>query len=146
MRSRSAFRSCSLRPMRSNRQSLLPVSPPPRRLSASIPLHFLKRSPPRHIAAPASRNCAPPLHGFWPSSACSMHCKGGAAAMSILLILACLMGASGVALAAAAAHGAPGAGLDAAAYLLLFHAVAVLGAAALADQELLWQPIALVAM
>jgi uncharacterized membrane protein YgdD (TMEM256/DUF423 family) len=66
--------------------------------------------------------------------------------MSILLILACLMGASGVALAAAAAHGAPGAGLDGAAYLLLFHAVAVLGAAALADQELLWRPVALVAM
>ena len=65
---------------------------------------------------------------------------------SALLILACLMGASGVALAAAAAHGTPGAGLDSAAYLLLFHAVAVLGAAALADQALLWRPVALLAM
>ena len=38
---------------------------------------------------------------------------------STLMLLACLMGASGVALAAAAAHGAPGVGLDSAAYLLL---------------------------
>ena len=45
---------------------------------------------------------------------------------SILLLLAGLMGAGGVALAAAAAHGAPGVGLDSAAYLLLMHAVAVL--------------------
>lgn len=66
--------------------------------------------------------------------------------MSILLVLACLMGACGVALAAAAAHGAPGAGLDSAAYLLLFHAVAVLGAASLANQDLLWRPAGLVAM
>jgi len=66
--------------------------------------------------------------------------------MSILLVLACLMGATGVALAAAAAHGAPGAGLDSAAYLLLFHAVAMLGAAALADQGLLRRLVALVAM
>jgi uncharacterized membrane protein YgdD (TMEM256/DUF423 family) len=65
---------------------------------------------------------------------------------SALLILACLMGASGVVLAAAAAHGAPTAGLDSAAYLLLFHAVAVLGAASLAHQELLWRPLALAAM
>ncbi len=65
---------------------------------------------------------------------------------STLIILACLMGACGVALAAAAAHGAPGAGLDSAAYLLLFHAVAVLGAAALAGQGLLWRPLALAAM
>ena len=63
-----------------------------------------------------------------------------------LLVLACLMGACGVALAAAAAHAAPGAGLDSAAYLLLFHAVAVLGAASLAGQELLWRPLALIAM
>jgi uncharacterized membrane protein YgdD (TMEM256/DUF423 family) len=65
---------------------------------------------------------------------------------SILLVLACLMGACGVGLAAAAAHAAPGAGLDGAAYLLLFHAVAVLGAASLTSQELLWRPLALVAM
>ena len=63
-----------------------------------------------------------------------------------LLVLACLMGACGVALAAAAAHAAPGAGLDSAAYLLLFHAVAVLGAASLAEQDLLWRPVGLLAM
>jgi uncharacterized membrane protein YgdD (TMEM256/DUF423 family) len=63
-----------------------------------------------------------------------------------LLVLASLMGAAGVVLAAAAAHAAPGAGLDSAAYLLLFHAVAVLGAAALARQGLLWPPAALAAM
>lgn len=65
---------------------------------------------------------------------------------SALLILAGLMGASGVALAAAAAHAAPRSGLDGAAYLLLFHATAVLGAGSLAKQELLWRPLGLVAM
>ena len=63
-----------------------------------------------------------------------------------LLLLASLMGAAGVVLAAAAAHAASGAGLDSAAYLLLFHAVAVLGVAALAPQGLLWPPAALAAM
>jgi uncharacterized membrane protein YgdD (TMEM256/DUF423 family) len=66
--------------------------------------------------------------------------------ISTLLVLASLMGAAGVVLAAAAAHAAPGAGLDSAAYLLLFHAVAVLGAAGLAQQGLLWPPAALAAM
>jgi uncharacterized membrane protein YgdD (TMEM256/DUF423 family) len=66
--------------------------------------------------------------------------------MSILVVLACLMGVCGVMLAAAAAHGMPGAGLDSAAYLLLFHAVAVLGAVSLAGQDLLWRPLGLVAM
>ena len=61
------------------------------------------------------------------------------------IILACLMGACGVTLAAAAAHAAPGAGLDSAAYLLLFHAVAVLAAASLERQEMLWRPFALLA-
>jgi uncharacterized membrane protein YgdD (TMEM256/DUF423 family) len=63
-----------------------------------------------------------------------------------LLVLAGLMGAGGVVLAAAAAHGTFGAGLDSAAYLLLFHATAVLAIASLAQQELLWRPLALVAM
>ena len=66
--------------------------------------------------------------------------------MAILLILAALYGACGVILAAAAAHAAPGAGLDSAAYLLLFHAAAVLGGAALAQQGLLWRPLALLAL
>lgn len=65
---------------------------------------------------------------------------------STLLALACLMGACGVGLAAAAAHGAPGSGLDGAAYLLLFHAVAILGTTSLAQQRLVWRPLGLVAM
>jgi uncharacterized membrane protein YgdD (TMEM256/DUF423 family) len=63
----------------------------------------------------------------------------------IFLFLASLMGACGVGLAAAAAHGTA-AGLESAAYLLLFHATAVLGAASLAAQRLLWRPLGLVAM
>jgi uncharacterized membrane protein YgdD (TMEM256/DUF423 family) len=65
---------------------------------------------------------------------------------SALLVLACLMGACGVGLAAAAAHGTSATGLDSAAWLLLFHATAILGAASLATQQLLWRPLALVAM
>ena len=67
-------------------------------------------------------------------------------AMTILLILAALLGACGIILAAAGAHAAPGAGLDSAAYMLLFHAAAVLGGAALAQQGLLWHPLALLAL
>jgi uncharacterized membrane protein YgdD (TMEM256/DUF423 family) len=66
--------------------------------------------------------------------------------ISALIVLACLMGACGVALAAAAAHAAPGAGLDSAAYLLLFHAVAMLAAAALTGQDSLWRPLGVAAM
>ncbi len=65
---------------------------------------------------------------------------------SALLVLAGLMGACGVGLAAAAAHGTPASGLDSAAYLLLFHATAVLAIASLARQELLWRPLGLAAM
>jgi uncharacterized membrane protein YgdD (TMEM256/DUF423 family) len=64
-------------------------------------------------------------------------------AFTILLILAGLMGAGGVVLAAAGAHAAPHLGLAAAAYLLLFHATAILGGAALTKQGLLWRPLAL---
>ena len=59
------------------------------------------------------------------------------AALTILLVIAAFMGAAGIMLAAAAAHAVPGAGLDAAASMLLFHAAAALGAAALAHQGLL---------
>lgn len=62
---------------------------------------------------------------------------------TIFIVLAGLMGASGVILAAAAAHAAPNAGLDGAAYLLILHAVAVLGGVALVQQGLLWRPFAL---
>ncbi len=64
-------------------------------------------------------------------------------ALTILLVLAGLMGAGGITLAAAGAHAAPGAGLDSAAAMLLFHAAAVLGAAALVQQGALWRPLAL---
>jgi uncharacterized membrane protein YgdD (TMEM256/DUF423 family) len=64
-------------------------------------------------------------------------------AFTVLLILAGLMGAGGVVLAAAGAHAAPHAGLAAAAYLLLFHATAILGGAALTKMGLLWRPLAL---
>jgi hypothetical protein len=40
---------------------------------------------------------------------------------TILIVLAGLMGAGGVILAAVGAHATPGAGLDSAAYMLLFH-------------------------
>jgi uncharacterized membrane protein YgdD (TMEM256/DUF423 family) len=66
--------------------------------------------------------------------------------MTIVLMLAALIGACGVILAAAAAHAAPGAGLEGAAYMLLFHAAALLGGAALVQQGLLWRPLAWLAL
>jgi uncharacterized membrane protein YgdD (TMEM256/DUF423 family) len=66
--------------------------------------------------------------------------------VKILIALAGLMGAAGMALAAAAAHVAPGGGLDGAAYMLLFHAVAVIGGVALIQQGLLWRPLALLVL
>ena len=65
---------------------------------------------------------------------------------TIFIVLAGVMGACGVILAAAGAHAAPHAGLDSAAYLLLFHAVALLGGIALMQQGLLWRPLALPAL
>jgi uncharacterized membrane protein YgdD (TMEM256/DUF423 family) len=41
---------------------------------------------------------------------------------------------------------APGSGLDSAAYMLLFHAAAVVGGAALLQQGALWRPLALVVL
>jgi len=61
----------------------------------------------------------------------------------ILLALAGLMGAGGVALAAASAHLADAARLAAASSMLLFHACAVLGAVALAERGLLQARIGL---
>jgi uncharacterized membrane protein YgdD (TMEM256/DUF423 family) len=66
--------------------------------------------------------------------------------LAVFLILAPLLGACGIILAAAGAHATPGAGLDSAAYMLLFHATAVLGGAALAQQGFLWRPLALLAL
>jgi uncharacterized membrane protein YgdD (TMEM256/DUF423 family) len=65
---------------------------------------------------------------------------------AMLLLLAGLMGACGVALAAAAAHGTPATGLDSAAWLLLLHATAVLGGASLTHQGVLWRPLGLAAV
>lgn len=68
--------------------------------------------------------------------------------LSLLIFLACLMGAAGVALAAAAAHMAlpPGSGLESAAYLLMIHAAVILAAGALTRQGLAWRPVAILAM
>jgi uncharacterized membrane protein YgdD (TMEM256/DUF423 family) len=66
--------------------------------------------------------------------------------LAIVLVLAGLMGACGIMLAAAGAHAAPGAGLDSAARMLLFHAAALLAGVALARQGLLWRPAALAAL
>jgi len=63
-----------------------------------------------------------------------------------LLIFAGLMGAAGVGLAAASAHGTPGAGLDSAGYLLLFHAAALLGGTALLHQAMLSRTVGLIAL
>ena len=65
---------------------------------------------------------------------------------TIFIVLAGLMGASGVVLAAAGAHAAPGAGLDSAASMLLFHAAAVVGAVALAREGAVVRPPLLVAL
>ena len=63
----------------------------------------------------------------------------------LLLVLAGLMGACGVVLAAVAAHGKPGAGLDNAALMLLMHALAIIGATALTVGGRLWHPAGLLA-
>jgi uncharacterized membrane protein YgdD (TMEM256/DUF423 family) len=65
---------------------------------------------------------------------------------TVLIVLAGLMGAAGVVLAAASAHAAPGAGLDSAGHMLLFHAAAVLGGAAVIHQGLIWRPLGIVAV
>ena len=66
--------------------------------------------------------------------------------LTVFIVLAGLMGASGIILAAAGAHGAPGAGLDSAAYMLLFHAAAVLSGSALVQQGLLWRPLMIIVL
>jgi uncharacterized membrane protein YgdD (TMEM256/DUF423 family) len=66
--------------------------------------------------------------------------------MTILIVLAGLMGAAGIVLTAASAHGTPASGLDSAGYLLAIHAVGVLGGIALLHQGLLSRPIGMVAI
>jgi uncharacterized membrane protein YgdD (TMEM256/DUF423 family) len=64
----------------------------------------------------------------------------------ILLALAGLMGATGIVLTAAGAHGKPGAGLDNAGYLLLIHALAVLAGIALLRGGFLYRPLGTAAL
>lgn len=64
----------------------------------------------------------------------------------ILIALAGIMGAAGIMLAAAGAHGKPGAGLDSAGYLLLIHAVAIVAGTAAARQGIILRPLALVVL
>jgi uncharacterized membrane protein YgdD (TMEM256/DUF423 family) len=67
-------------------------------------------------------------------------------AITVFVALAGLMGAAGIALAAASAHAALGAGLDSAATMLLFHAAALIGGAALTQQGVLWRPLAFIVL
>jgi len=64
---------------------------------------------------------------------------------TVLIALAGLMGAAGVILLAAGAHAAPGAGLDGAGQMLLFHAAAVIALAGALGQGLAFRPLALAA-
>jgi uncharacterized membrane protein YgdD (TMEM256/DUF423 family) len=64
---------------------------------------------------------------------------------TVLIAFAGLMGAAGVVLLAAAAHAAPGAGLDSAGQMLLFHAVAALASAVALHQGLVFRPLAIAA-
>jgi len=65
--------------------------------------------------------------------------------MRIVIALAGVMGALGVILGAASAHGADTSRLSAASSMLLFHACAILGSAALADRALIHPVIGAVA-
>lgn len=64
----------------------------------------------------------------------------------LLIALAGLMGATGVMLAAASAHGRPGSGLDSAGYLLLLHAAAVVAGVAAMRTGLLQRPLSAIAL
>jgi uncharacterized membrane protein YgdD (TMEM256/DUF423 family) len=63
----------------------------------------------------------------------------------VLIALAGLMGSAGVLVAAASAHAAPGASLDSASSMLLFHAAAVVAIAAALDRGLVWRPLGVLA-
>lgn len=65
--------------------------------------------------------------------------------MAILLVLAGLMGAAGITVAAIGVHAYPGAGLDDAGNMLLFHAAAVVGVVAAVDRALLSRVVGLLA-
>jgi len=62
----------------------------------------------------------------------------------ILIALAGLMGAAGIVLMAAGAHGKPGVGLDSAGYLLLIHAVAVIAGVVAARHGIILRPLGVI--
>jgi uncharacterized membrane protein YgdD (TMEM256/DUF423 family) len=66
--------------------------------------------------------------------------------MNVLILLAGLMGAAGVVLASAAAHGERAIRLDAAGYLLLLHASAVVAGVAVLDRGLVSWPLGIAAL
>ena len=65
---------------------------------------------------------------------------------SALLVFAGLMGAAGIVLAAASAHGTPGSGLDSAGTMLLFHAASVIGGVSLLHQTMLSRTVGIIAL
>jgi uncharacterized membrane protein YgdD (TMEM256/DUF423 family) len=65
--------------------------------------------------------------------------------LQVLIGIAALFGCAGVVLTAAGAHAKPGAGLDSAGYMLLFHAPAVIAACAGIAAGLISRPIGLIA-
>jgi uncharacterized membrane protein YgdD (TMEM256/DUF423 family) len=66
--------------------------------------------------------------------------------LQILIAIAALFGALGVVLTAAGAHAKPGAGLDSAGYMLLFHAPAAIAACAGIAAGLIGRTMGLVAV
>ena len=59
----------------------------------------------------------------------------------MLIALAGLMGAAGIVLTAASAHGKPGSGLDSAGYLLLLHAAAIIAGTTAVRTGLIGRPL-----
>jgi uncharacterized membrane protein YgdD (TMEM256/DUF423 family) len=64
----------------------------------------------------------------------------------MLIALAGLMGAAGIVLTAASAHGKPGSGLDSAGYLLLLHAAAIIAGTTAVRTGLIGRPLATLAL
>ena len=64
----------------------------------------------------------------------------------VLIALAGLMGAAGIVLTAASAHGKPGSGLDSAGYLLLVHAAAIIAGGTAVRTGLLGRPLGTLAL
>lgn len=64
----------------------------------------------------------------------------------ILVVLAGLMGAAGIALAAAGTHGHPGSGLDSAGYILAIHAAAIVAGMAALRAGLIGRPAGVIVL